>query len=521
MNRLNPTLAGVRRAVSTFATGILIVASITACGSSDGTSGGTTEADTAVTDTLTDTASGTDATGADAADAAKDVAKDVKPKADIQIAADKDNTPETATALTVLSTANPGNPASDTLDPTGDVDYYSFEGKKGDIVYIYLEAQALTTAFDPDTLDTILTLYGPDKKQIAFNDDPSTRTNNDSQIFTYLPADGTYYVRVEECWTWLGAHPEKTGVSCADPQDKSNVDYNISVITFVDSDPGVVVEQETGDTAKEATEVAYEKNSQGKYVSPTLIGTFKGPVDVDVYHFNVPADMTVSAGRSVVYFDLLKGGVDGNGSSAILGAAWIASEATPTTQIAAVDFGTATSIAPPLTFGEGYFLFVTRATGAATSAEFYFFDAYAGGSNPLEANDAGNDAAATAEALAFKADTADQRAYFEGDLTKNGADVDWWTGTIPSGVGAGKMYVFCGAQSSGSGLRKFKVEVFSDAGTTAITNANQVEPVDGIYIKDIVTPADGGKLYIKLSAESQAPDVTSTFYRCGMLLQAP
>ncbi len=520
MNRLNPSFYGVRRALTLLTAGLALAASISACGSSTTGDGGATTTDTTI-DTLADTAGGTDATSG-GTDATADVAKDIK-KVDVQVAVDKDNTIETATPLTVASTAAPQNPASDTLDPTGDVDYYSFTGKKGDLIYIYLQAQSLTTAFDPDTLDTILTLYGPDKKQIAFDDDPASRLNNDSELFTYLPADGTYYVRVEECWTWLGAHPEKTGVSCADPKDKGNVDYNIGVATFTDSDPGITLEKEVGDTIKEATEIMWEKNTQGKYVTPTLIGTFKGPVDVDVYHFNVPADMTITSGRSVMYFDLTKGGIDGNGSTALMGAAWIASEATPTAMIAQADLGDgkSTGIAPPLPFGVGYYLFVTRATGAETAAEFYFFDAIAGGSNPVEANDAGNDAPAGAEVVTFKADSGNQRGYFEGDLLKSGADTDWWVSTVPTGVGGGKMYVFCGAQSSGSGLRNFKTELFSDAGTTAIANGSQVEPVDGVYIKDLTTPADGAKLYIKLSAGSQAADVSSTFYRCGVLFQAP
>ncbi len=520
MNRLNLSLVGVRRAVTTLTAGLAIAASVAACGSSSDTGPGAAT-DTTVTDTQADTTTGTDAvsTGNDTT-AKPDVAKDTI-KADIQTVVDNDNTPETAQALTVASTAAPGNPSSDTLDPTGDIDYWSFQGKKGDITYIYIQAQALTTAFDPDTLDTVITLYGPDKKQIAFDDDPIGRANNDSELLTYLPADGTYYVRVEECWTWLAEHPEKTGVSCADPKDKSNTDYNIGVITFVDSDPGIVVEIEKGDTITEATEVPWEKDTQGKYVSPTMVGTFKGIVDIDVYHFNVPTDITVSQGRSSIDFTLATGGVDGNGSTAVFGTAWLASEATPTAQIANVDLSTSDTIGPPITFGKGYYLYVIRASGAFTTNEFYFIDAFAGGSNPVETNESGNDVATGAESVKVAANSGSQSGYLEGDLIKGGADVDWWSVAVPTGFGGGALGVYCGAQSVGSGLRGFKVDLYSDAGKTAITGGSQVEPAAGVAITTLKSTADGTTLYLKFSATSQAADVSSSYYRCGVVFQAP
>ncbi len=519
MNRLNLSLVGVHRAVTTLTAGLAIAASVAACGSTAAGSGGTAT-DTTVTDTQTDTATGTDATGTGGDTSKPDVAKDTT-KADIQVTVDPDNTPETAQALTPASTAAPGNPSSDQLSPVGDIDYWSFTGKKGDITYIFIQAQSLTTAFDPDTIDTVITLYGPDKKQIAFDDDPSGRANNDSELLTYLPADGTYYIRVEECWTWLGEHPEKTGVSCASPADKGNTDYNIGVVTLVDSDPGMIVEVEKGDTPADATELAYEKDTTGKYVTPTLLGTFKGIVDIDVYHFNVPTDMTVSQGRSAINFAMDAGGIDGNGSTAPMGLAWIASEATPTAMIAQVDLSQTDTLGPPLAFGTGYYLFVTRATGAATANEFYFFSAFAGGSNPVEANDSGNDAAGGAESITMAASNGNQQGFLEGDLLKSGADVDWWVATVPAGVGGGALGVYCGAQSLGSGLRSFKVDAYSDAGITAISGGSQVEPAAGVAITTLKSPADGAKVYFKFSAASQAADVSSTFYRCGVVMQAP
>ena len=512
--------AGSGPALDTGATGDVTTSGDAAGGGDDSAATGN---DSAV---LTDgtVSGGSDAAGTDGGgkDAAKDAGKDILKK-DTGPVVDKDNTPDGAAPVEVGTSAAPSQPASDTLDPTGDVDFFSFEGKKGQIAVVFIQAQALTTAFDPDTLDTIITLYGPDKKTpIGFNDDPPGRQNNDSELWTYLPENGTYYVRVEECWTWLEAHPQGNDVSCADPKEKGNTDYNISVGVFDDKDSGIVVDLEKGDTLGEATELPFEKNAQGKYMLMMVVGTFKGLVDIDVYHFKTPADMTVTQGRSVNFFEMHKAGPEGDGSTALMGSAWIASEATPTVMIAQSDLGKTTSISPPLTFGVGYFLFVSRAAGAATANEFYFIDASAGGSNPVEANDKGNDLASGAEAIATKANSfGSQQGFCEGDLPGGGKDVDWYSVKVPASAAGGKFYVYCDAQASGSGLRGFKVEAFTDAGTTPLANGSQVEAGDGVAIKEAISPSGGSTVYLKLSAASQAADVTSTFYRCGVALAAP
>lgn len=507
MNRLNLSLMT-----------LMSLSALAACGSS--TTPATTTTDDAVVDAAQDVA-GTDAT---TTDAPKDAGKDTTKK-DTGPVVDPDDKPETATAVTIGTTASPTSATADQLDPTGDVDYWKFEGKKGQLISIFLQAQGLQggVAFDADTLDTVMTLYGPDKQQIAFNDDPSTRVNNDSEILTVLPADGTYYVRVEECWTWLAAHPQKGGISCGGTADKGNVDYSIFVGSFQKGDAGIVWETETGDTLKEATELPYVKDAKtAKYTAPTLVASFKGVVDTDVYHITTPGDVTATAGsRSTLFANLQKGGVDGNGSTAPMGLAWLASQATPTVMIAETDLAKADQLAPPIKPNTGYFIYVTRATGAATTNEFYLMDFYVGDGNPLEKAEAANDKAAGAEAVTLQNTTSGGKGGFvEGDLISSGADVDWWSLPVPSGFGSGTFYIVCGAQSNGSGLRGFKAEAFS-APTTAITGGSATEAADGLVLDKLPTPADGGTILVKFTATSQASDVTSTYYRCGIGFAAP
>src|SRR5262249_30567568 len=71
---------------------------------------------------------------------------------------------------------------SGTLSPTGDVDYYYFEGKKGEVVRAYItDAQtAHNAAFDPSWIDTVITLYDATRTQIAENNEPRPHRSNDA-----------------------------------------------------------------------------------------------------------------------------------------------------------------------------------------------------------------------------------------------------------------------------------------------------------------------------------------------------
>ncbi len=71
-----------------------------------------------------------------------------------------------------------------------DVDYYKFAGEIGQRYIFDARCQALGSPADP-----ILTLYGPDGKQIAENDDTNGR---DSHLDMTLPAPGQYRLRVAE-----------------------------------------------------------------------------------------------------------------------------------------------------------------------------------------------------------------------------------------------------------------------------------------------------------------------------------
>ena len=170
------------------------------------------------------------ATTADAGKTDSGAKVDVAPKDTGAAKGDGNDTLDTATAYD--SGATDGVDAQ--LDPTGDIDFYKFTGKKGQLVTINIyTSQSLQGINNHDQgdviIDSILTLYGPDKAEIMYNDDRGdVAGNNDSGITTMLPADGTYYFSVQECQTWINDHP-KSGSTCLGDADKEDAEYKVMV----------------------------------------------------------------------------------------------------------------------------------------------------------------------------------------------------------------------------------------------------------------------------------------------------
>ena len=73
-------------------------------------------------------------------------------------------------------------------------DYYTFAGQAGQLMSF--QAMSSSVTFIKDTVDTVLTIYGPNGQVIAFNDDQFEPS--DSSIFDVtLPSTGTYTVEVD------------------------------------------------------------------------------------------------------------------------------------------------------------------------------------------------------------------------------------------------------------------------------------------------------------------------------------
>ena len=500
---------------------MLLAAALSAgCGSDDSTAA-TPAADTAGSDasatdggsgdtTSTDTQTATDAnTGPDTA-AANDTAtgSDATTGADTSAPGSKHNSFDTALPIQVGA-----DPTQEDLTPTGESDFFTFEGKKGDATYIGVVAQ--TTPFEKTSIDTVITIYDADKNQIAENDDPTPRDTNDSSIFTILPKDGTYYIVVQECWTWV-ASKQIAGASCAEPKDKTETKYAVFVGTLNDKLSHIVKDAETGDTAADFTQIGYKKATQGGfYDTSRVFGTFKDETDTDWFRLLMPADIDAKGTRLRASLAPLPSGKDGNGSSTPPGVATVSLASAPTQVIAQIDLAIdGSDLNIPLKGGEEYLVSIKHPGGKAGANDFYFFAHRPAADNPLETKDTENNDIKTAEPMSVGNLSGGGKGFFvAGDLAP-ATDVDHFVIAVPAGQENDKISVYCSAQRSGSGLRGFTVSLLKEDGT-ALPGAVKFEDAKTDATLSQIPVGGAGKLIVKLTADKQDANVSSTFYRCG------
>ena len=77
------------------------------------------------------------------------------------------------------------------IDKDGDVDWFVFNGKKGQRIHVRVHARSIRSP-----LDSVLNVYGPDGKSIQGNDDSGGSA--DSRVTVTLPADGKHFIRVTD-----------------------------------------------------------------------------------------------------------------------------------------------------------------------------------------------------------------------------------------------------------------------------------------------------------------------------------
>jgi len=77
------------------------------------------------------------------------------------------------------------------IGSAGDVDYYGFSGRAGDVITAIVDTQGLSSL-----LDSVIRLEKSNGEVIWSNDQNGLFGQNDSFLQAVLPADGTYYLRV-------------------------------------------------------------------------------------------------------------------------------------------------------------------------------------------------------------------------------------------------------------------------------------------------------------------------------------
>jgi hypothetical protein len=422
-----------------------------------------------------------------------------------------------------VTVGSPGTAVQGTItDPSTSACFYKFTGKKGDRIVAFTEAKPQANPFDPTYLDTVVTLFDSNQKQLAQNDDPTEKTTNDAMLFTMLPADGTYYLQMAECNAVKGSQ------NCAPASGITNKDFSLTVNTL--SYAWVVGETaEPNDTTANAATIPYTK-SGSDYVPSLLWGMYNTTSDVDVFTIKLPSDTTIETGtRSKGYLYVEKWGTDNDGSTAPIGKIWIVdpSDTTTTHRVAEIDATAGTEpgdLSAPLELNKTYYLFVSRGTGAAGANDFYYIRHFGGSGNPLEQSEGAgasftpkNDTPTTAQALTASS-TKNTSFFIEGDISAT-ADVDYFSAAIPSGLANKTVSVVCGAQRNGSGLRGVKASVFASNGTTPLTStatATETATAD-LLLEDLPLGSETSKIVLKIEAtQTSDANITSTFYLCGV-----
>lgn len=397
------------------------------------------------------------------------------------------------------------------LATTGQQDFYRFPGKKGDVVEVSIGAQGLVEGaeYDPTYIDSIVTLFTADGDRVALNDDPIEYSINDSRLYTILPADGDYCIRVEECWTAVSS----LGTSCQGEKDKLVTNYALYLSEFIDGPSDAeTAEVEAGDDAAAAIPIGYEKSFGGIYWT-TFWGTFKDQSDIDVWSFTMPVDLEPPppAGVRTIgrFFINMPDGSSGSGSTMPTGRVWVTDAAMPDVVLAEVDAAKSPDLMPRLELGKPYLLFVERPAGPMGSNDFYLIRHRPGWSWPfeIEVGTGANDAPSTAQPF---------EGGIEGNLPMDVGDVDHFVATAPDTMSntITKARAGCIAWGEGSGLRGLSFALLTADGSPLPNAESEKETADeSVYVQGVdVEPK--AKVVIKVKADSQDPAVAQNFYRC-------
>jgi hypothetical protein len=415
------------------------------------------------------------------------------------------------------------------LLPSYTPNYYAFTGQKGEILDIEVHAQLLDAQnpapFDPTYIDTVVSLYDATQNKIAENDDTPEGGSNDSDLFTVLPADGTYCLRVEDCWAWA---PE-SGKTCALPKIKPHSNYDLQIYAKTSALGNVVVEPipDPGNGPTSAIPLKYEQSPDGSYYRTDVIGYFDDATDVDFYSFQIPANVPVNPGyRLTATFLALAAGSSQDGSTEPIGPVTI-EDMTGATVLAQVDGAlggenpaVGGEIHMPASAGTPYLLVVGRNDTNVGSHDFYVLFNEVGGSNPVETG--GNNTMATAETLMpVPGPNGDFDAYIEGNLAAAPGEQDWFRVPVPPALpSTATVLLSCAAQSYGSGLRGLKATMYHDDGQPQDFLGSAIEPMSGpLMINPVAVPQNASAIVFSVMADEQDPTVTGTYYECGLHFQ--
>ncbi len=405
----------------------------------------------------------------------------------------------------------------DLEDPATDIDFFKFTAVAGAYL-IRADAKPTEDEFAPGYMDTVIKVYNSAMQQVAANDDPYPRNSQDSSVNTILEA-GEYFITIEEFCNAVDCPDERAYYN-----DITETAYAISVSELNPEDNSIIAEAaEPNSTLANASVMEYEAVSAAdpnNYFLSVNFGDWSNADTVDAVKLTVPANLEVDplsrpSGRIIIP----PPGTNGNGSTKNPGVISVLN-ATSNAVIARFDLSNEddstdrAELTFPLTLAPQEYLITIDQGGNAMggTSPFYFMLHSIGGGNPLETQEAMNNAVGTPEALTSVANGDFFSNFVEGDLPD--ADADHFLLQVEGEA----LFVACGGLRSGSGatVRATVLDgaatIAMDTETAAITGGLFIENVDVTGLNTVV---------VKIDKTAQDAAVAGNYYRCGFAFGAP
>lgn len=353
------------------------------------------------------------------------------------------------------------------------VDHFVFHGLAGHYYEIATENQMWSP-------DNFIVLYDAQRKVLARNDTGSIWPGDkiDARLLVRLPADGDYYLTVEDPHTPAAFFE----------QSLSLLYYHLTIREVTASTPGF---------AAAGGALSFQSDSSSVYRYVTVFGEAK-PGKNTVSFEGVPDQALIA--------QVHRGGVEGDGSS--LNAGVIAVSDKDGRRLAAIDRAMGqTLFRPPLAGGTvTVSLDVSSALG---DNPFYVLDLVLLAENPKEANEAGNGSMQGAERLRWSRQTSG-RALLLSRLPSGDTDYYLVMGT------RGQLFGFsCEGESSGSGVRGLRAELVDAQGRVLVAMSQE----GGTDLTTYGLTEDG-PVYLKLSSTTPpaSADSVESWVRCVLRL---
>lgn len=366
----------------------------------------------------------------------------------------------------------------------GDRDYFRFEAEAGEWLWVQTEGNEDR---DPAKIDTVVTLFDPQQRQIARSDDLYPAANQNSRIWTRIASSGTHYLEVQD-YSTFGNGP---------PRGSDQLTYTVWIRRPDPTNAFVVEDAELGDDAQAAsTEPEYTQ------ASLLVLGTFDRPGDVDVFRFPVRA-----TGGLNLLTAVMPQGADGYGATDLPAQVRVQRARDGARLAISAPPIEGAQVYPPVAAGEDVELWVEHRGPSLGANPFYVLSVVASPRGRAEVEDVSG-ATDTAELLeGWTIVEGGLQRYFDTHLEPG--DVDVYTGPeLPPG---GRVSVSCASRSLGGALVNLQVELLDDLG--AVVAEALEDPSDGLSIP--FTAVQTPSFFLRLSSEGALADHEGHWASCG------